>query len=561
MKPSDLPKFNKLINKAAKYHEQSNWEMAAKLYLAAWDLDPDNTDVLVILSHLMVQLGVRDKAIALLEAALKHHGPIRDVLSVMGQMAHEMGMHETAEKVYYTFIQKHPTDAEAYNGYANALMDQKRFDEAISFLQNTIPSFTDNAALWNTLGAALNQSKRYEEALIFFEEALKLQPKNVQAYNNKSLALFNLGRMEEYEIIVEKGLKLDPNFDELRLGKSFIELSRGHLQKGFELYQSRHKKADTAIMFTIQRPKWKGEDLTGKTILIQSEQGIGDEILFLGTLPPAVKKAKKVIVGCDTRLKASFERSFPDYEFTPQITFSQAGFIYRAFPEIEKRENNRLDDIDYVVPAGDVASFYANTYDDFPIYENGYIQCDPEEKAKWKDYFDALSPNMKVGIVWTSSIVDSQRGLSYFSLESMLPILKTPNIDFISLQYTDCTEQREAFEEKHGIKIHKPEGINLKNELDRQFALMQNLDMFVGAGMSTTMFAAAAGVPTWWLCRGIAWWNYGKPSGLPIFPNTTYAGYSYETPDEKMLEDAAKRFHRYLETGNIMLGYTGTALD
>ena len=59
------------------------------------------------------------------------------------------------------------------------------------------------------------------------------------------------------------------------------------------------------------QPRWNGESLAGRTILVHGEQGIGDEILFGSCLPDLIDRAGHCVVVCDPRLEPLFKRSFP----------------------------------------------------------------------------------------------------------------------------------------------------------------------------------------------------------------------------------------------------------
>ena len=62
---------------------------------------------------------------------------------------------------------------------------------------------------------------------------------------------------------------------------------------------------------TKVRP-WRGDDLSGKTILLLGEQGIGDTMAFMTLIQPIISQAKKVYIIVPVRLHAIYNRSFKE---------------------------------------------------------------------------------------------------------------------------------------------------------------------------------------------------------------------------------------------------------
>ena len=66
------------------------------------------------------------------------------------------------------------------------------------------------------------------------------------------------------------------------------------------------------------QPFWEGTDPKDKSILVWTEQGIGDEIMFSSILPDLLNRNANVIVESDTRMVSLFQRSFPKTRFIPR---------------------------------------------------------------------------------------------------------------------------------------------------------------------------------------------------------------------------------------------------
>ena len=70
----------------------------------------------------------------------------------------------------------------------------------------------------------------------------------------------------------------------------------GDFEQGWPDYEWRWRGATELTPRGFSQPQWRGEDLTGKTILLHAEQGFGDSIQFVRYLPMVARKGRKVIL-------------------------------------------------------------------------------------------------------------------------------------------------------------------------------------------------------------------------------------------------------------------------
>ena len=67
----------------------------------------------------------------------------------------------------------------------------------------------------------------------------------------------------------------------------------------------RHYKArlrSRAMSRLAYHRRWEGEALDGRHLLICSEQGIGDEIMYAVDIPATLARARRLTIECDPRL-------------------------------------------------------------------------------------------------------------------------------------------------------------------------------------------------------------------------------------------------------------------
>jgi len=120
-----------------------------------------------------------------------------------------------------------------------------------------------------------------------------------------------LGRLEDAICSYHKVLAVKPDYAEAHSSLGLALLLDGQLKEGWEEYEWRWQGRDSEKLRDFTQPPWQGGDLPGKTILVASEQGIGDEVMFAGQVPDLLDAAAHVVLECAERLLPVFERSFP----------------------------------------------------------------------------------------------------------------------------------------------------------------------------------------------------------------------------------------------------------
>jgi ADP-heptose:LPS heptosyltransferase len=115
--------------------------------------------------------------------------------------------------------------------------------------------------------------------------------------------------------------------------------------------------------------------------------------------------------------------------------------------------------------------------------------------------------------------IENSRARFYSPFELWAPLLKTPGVSFINVQYGDCAAEIEWAARNLGVDIWTPSGIDLKNDLDDLAALTLALDLTVGFANATSNIAAAVGAPTWIISAPGAWTRLGTDR-MPWYPTS-----------------------------------------
>jgi hypothetical protein len=263
-------------------------------------------------------------------------------------------------------------------------------------------------------------------------------------------------------------------------------------------------------------PRWQGEALSGKSILIHAEQGVGDEIWAAGMIDDVIARAQRVVVETTAKLVPLFARSFPHAEIVPKTNPPDA----RCF-----------EGIDYQVPQGSLGRYLRGDLKEFPA-GRAYLKADGLREAYWKAELAKLGPGLKVGVSWRGANAKGERALSYSRLTQWGELFGIAGIEWVNLQYDECEAELQEAEAKFGVKIHRYPEVDMFDDLDETAALMRGLDLVISAPTTVSILSAALGVNTWQMFYGVHWQHFGLERSPWYAKLITYSRSWQESWDE-----------------------------
>ena len=485
---------------------------AAKWALKATEFDESNSKAFHVLAMALERMGHLHKSLVTYERAFQLDPEDPELLINLGLAAWNMKLTEGAEKLFRLYIAACPDSPLGYNNLGSVQCDLGRPAEAVETLRDAINKMPHEAILWNSLATVLAEEGRADESLIFYNEAARLEPDFARAYHNLGYAYQHLGRLEEaleaYDAALERAI--DPTERrEGRHSRSICLIGAGKLEEGFREYEIRNDQRFRAYLHhIIEAPLWSNEELTGKKILMVAEQGLGDEFMFANILPDiqeAVGETGKLQIAVDPRLIPLFQRSFPRAEVGTyddrSLIDADGNKALRLIPFATK--DNKPD---LWAPMGTALQHYRKSLPDFP--RKPFLVADPARVTEFREKLAAL-PGKKVGLCWRSMMLAAKRAKYYSSIDGWAPVLQTPGISFVNLQYGDCTAELSHAAEQFGVTVHQIEGLDLKDDIDGAAALCTALDLVISAPTAAAATAASVGAETWFVTAGRTWPQLG----------------------------------------------------
>ncbi|MBF0293843.1 MAG: AMP-binding protein [Magnetococcales bacterium] len=337
----------------------------------------------------------------------------------LGNLLAEMHRYPEAEAILREILRVVPDHADLHFNLGKVLTDQHRFDEAEEAFRESLrlrPASPDAAeCLAGVLlqrGMLLQRQGRHAEAETDYREAARLAPDPAEAYHNLGVLCYDLCRHAEAEAAFHQALGARPAFPEARMNLGMLYLRQGNFNQGWPLYESRHSPPiDTSAL------PWRGEDLTGRTILVLAEQGFGDTIQFCRYLPLLAERgATRVIFICQPQLL--------------ELLRTLAGAP--PWLELQAMDAAGGGQCDYWTRLLSLPGRFGTTLATIPD-ALPYLGVPQERLELWKSRLPAAP--FRVGLAWRGNPTHvNDRNRSLADVRLLAPLWSVPGVTFVTLQ-------------------------------------------------------------------------------------------------------------------------------
>jgi Flp pilus assembly protein TadD len=393
-------------------------------------------------------------------------------------------------------VRLRPDDHRGWNELGIAELERGRTRAARASFERALALAPESAQARCNLGIIALDELELDQAIGHLRRAVELEPALIEARCTLGLALYGAGDTAEAERVITTALADSPGSALARFYSAFFLLGRGEWREGWRRFEDRLLATDPP--FPFQYPRWNGEPVAAKRVLVCGEQGLGDQIMFASCLPDLLAHDPACTLVVDRRLSKLMKRAFPGVHVI----------------EDESVRAGREAGFDYQVAIGSLPRWFRSDAADFPP-RRPYLRADADRVLAWRQRLAALGAGVKIGVSWRGGTLDTRRALRSLELERLLP-LNAEGRHFVSLQYGDCAEEIEAARERHGLAIHHwPEAIA---DYDETAALVSSLDLVVSVCTSVVHLAGALGREAWVLAPASPEWRYGfSGEGMPWY--------------------------------------------
>jgi len=267
----------------------------------------------------------------------------------------------------------------------------------------------------------------------------------------------------------------------------------GEFSRGWELYESRFSVIESHLP-AAPFPRWKGEQLAGKTILICAEQGFGDAIQCARYFPILAAQGARPILQCHSALADLLGNVRGVAGVTPLYVTPR--------------------DVDFCVSTFSLPGIFKTTPESIP-WHGPYLSADHERRLSWQRRLGTTPQKLRVGLAWSGHPQHRRTATRDIRLTALRPILGMEDIEFFSLQIGHGAEQ---IQEHPGSSSIADYAAQIQNFADTA-ALVMELDLIISVDTAVAHLAGALGKPVWTLLPFVPDWRWGlEGETTPWYP-------------------------------------------
>jgi tetratricopeptide (TPR) repeat protein len=509
--------------------EQDKLDEAVTCFQQAIALQPNYIEAYKKLGHVFLKQGNLDAAIDAYQQALNLDpnyvdANYIDVYNNMGIILYRQGHLEGAIACYQQVLNCNPNYTEAYINLGNVFARQNQLQSALDCYQRALVLNPNSADIYVNLGHIFDEQNQPEKALDCYQRAIALDPNSVDIYVNMGVVFEDQGQYEQAMACYTRALELCPDSALAHLNRALLLLRAGDFDHGFVEYEWRLQCPQQLEHYQshndLSKPVWDGSHLDGQTILIHSEQGLGDTIQFIRYASFVAQRGGRVVVECQEPLVRAIA--------------TVAGITQLVV------KGNTLPEFDVHVPLMSLPRIFKTTQENIPA-SVPYLKT-PESSIQLKA---SLETKLKVGFVWAANSQHPSSRRRSCPLIHFVRLFNTPSTTFYSLQKGPQVAELTQLSSKRLIQDLS----NQLNDFADTAAVVEQLDLVITVDTSVAHLAGAMNKPVWvLLCYNSDWrWMLGREDS-PWYP--TMRLFRQQSPGDwvSLLKDVEKALHSLLET-------------
>jgi len=492
---------------AALHQQLKEPELAATAYKQALNLAPAFAEVATNLGIVLLELGRNTEAAEAFRHALAHKPQLAEAKNGLGVTLLNEGNYVDAITIFKEAIALRPQYAEALFNQGAALQASGRWAEAVAVYRQIQDAGKLAPTVLNNLGLTLWHLHDFSEATKAHRQAIALRPDYAEAHLNLGNDLLSLFHFDEAAAAYERALQCRPDypavlhnlgnvflaqnrideaiqayrraaadtfFPEAEYSESMALLLKGDFANGLPKYEHRWALKLAGLQpgdFTS--PLWQGEAPAGRTILLYSEQGLGDTLQFARYAPDVAKRGAKVVLYVHPPLKD----------------------LLSSLPGIDRvvSLNEPIPPHDLRCPLLSLPLAFKTDLSSIPA-KIPYLEAPLEKIGLWRNRFAARA-GLKIGIVCSGSTQHHNDHNRSIPLTAFKPLAEAAGGPLYLIQ-------KEVRPDDEITLANSPELISLASEINNfsdTAAIIANLDLVIAVDTSIVHLVGAMGKPIWTL--------------------------------------------------------------
>ena len=442
---------------------------ASALYSGVLALDPGHVLSLRQLGGLAVTDGRYSEAVVLFERALKGAPADPDLYHGIGTALRLGGFADNAILAFEAALRVDPRHHPSLYDLALLFQQRGQLGKADALYAKAADARWGHFESILNRGVVLFRQDRLAEAERWFHHAGLVKPEDPRPLINLAMIYRIWGRIGPAITCLERAIALAPDNADANWNLANAYLVAGRLKEGFAAYEWRFRRSGRAQRAQAV-PRWSGDSLSGKTILLTAEQGVGDIIHFVRYVGELARLGARVVLECHPGLE--------------RLLAGIAGV-------------GRVVTIGTSVKDADVA---------LPLMSVPYV-LGLDQIAPQSPYIKAISKppvtlppgGFKVGLTWRGNPLHENDAARSVPLSAFGAVLSVAGATFFGLQ---VGEARSELTQVPGVT----DLASSIGDFADTAALIAQLDLVISVDTAVAHLAAAMGKPTWILiARGNDW--------------------------------------------------------
>lgn len=374
-----------------------------------------------------------------------------------------------------------PDYPEANNTLA-VLLSAKEPERALACFHRAIEARPSYADAHNNLGILFQQLGRYDESVASYTNALAIKPDHPDAHSNLGLAMRSLNRHEEAIRCFETAQAIKPDHVDAQLGEGLVRLALGDYAAGWKKYVWRHLTPNFSHgKKRPLQPLWLGNwDISGKTILLHGEQGLGDTIMFARYVPLVAQRGARIVLAVQRPLTA--------------VMTTLEG------PSVIRGQGEPVPPFDGFCPLPTLPLVFQTNVATIPA-DVPYLSAPADRLAKWQTALQAI-PRPRIGLMWAGATSPIYRRT--IPLRLLQPLLDLRAFHFVALQKDVPKEDAPLLESTRMATFLGKQQADLADAA----AMIALVDLVITIDTSIANLAGAMGKPTWVLLPFSSDWRW-----------------------------------------------------
>lgn len=430
--------------------------------------------------------GLPEEAKASLKRALELDSTSAQAHNSLGLVLLAQGKHRKAVGSFERALRYDPTMSQAHYNLSRALRACNELARAEQSLRRAIALNPSDLAFRLELSDLYQLMDRIPDSLSACQRGLELKPDFPEMLVTLGNAHQEIGDYAQAEDAYRRAVELNPRYPQARYQLALTLLGSGDYAAGWPLYESRFDPAWIGAVSppVLPMPQWQGEDLTGKRLLVLTEQGYGDHIQFCRFVKPLAERGVEVFIGASPPLFGLMHDSL-----------GCAGLI-------STEDEAWRSGCDYWAFVGSLP-YRLGITPDAVVTETPYLTAAPDRVGVWREALAPYADTLKVGLFWAGRPTHANDRRRSLRLNQFAPLADLPGVTFVSLQQDEPA--RQALRPPPGMTLASANGLR---DFGDTAALLTQLDLLITVDSAPAHLAGALGRPVWTLLPFNADWRW-----------------------------------------------------